>query len=92
MSNVIERVPVTGPTTGWTWPSCRNTTVQLNALSGSAPSSTSVPSPVIVIRSPATNVAFACGDVIVGVGGEPTVMVTDLKAEVVGSNTVSVAV
>src|SRR5947207_15904205 len=67
---------------GWTWPSCRNSTVHEYADAGSAPSIASLPSPLKVMTSPATNVAPSVGARIVAAGGVPTLMVSGVETVV----------
>jgi hypothetical protein len=52
---------------------------QVNALAGNVPSSGSVPSPEYEITSPATKNPPSCGEVIVAVGGLPTLIETGVE-------------
>jgi hypothetical protein len=66
---------------GWTWPSCRKSMFQVNALAGRDPSSGSVPSPLYVMTSPAWNWAPSVGVRMVAVGTLPALMVIGVEIE-----------
>ena len=54
---------------------------QVNALAGSGPSSGSMPSPLYVMTSPATNCAPSVGARMVAVGTLPALMVIGVEME-----------